>query len=118
MTLLNTGRCIAPNILDLSNVQLTEILLYNKENLDIINNTSIDIINNTSILDATIKYLIETKRFDTQYFLSSPDFVALTLILLLKFIFSLFLFLFCFYSYYYLFIIFRVSFAPKFIMHT
>ena len=118
MTLLNTGRCIAPNILDLSNVQLTEIFLYNKENLDIINNTSIDIINNTSILDATIKYLIETKRFYTQYFLSSPDFVALTLILLLKFIFSLFLFLFCFYSYYYLFIIFRVSFATKFIMYT
>ena len=79
MILLNTGRCIAPNILDLKNVQLTEIFLYNKEHLDIINNAS--------ILDATIKYLIETKRFDTQYFLFSPGFVALTLTLLLKFIF-------------------------------
>ena len=60
-------------------------LLYCKENLHNINNTS--------ILDATIKYLIETKRFGTQLFLCSPDLMALILILHLKFIF----FLFCFY---------------------
>ena len=50
MTLLNTVRLIDTNILDLSNDQLTEILLYGKENL---NN-----MNNRSILNATIKYLI------------------------------------------------------------
>ena len=63
MTLLNTDRCIAPNILDLNNAQLTEILLYGKEN--------IDIINNTSILDATIKYLIETKDLMHSFFMLS-----------------------------------------------
>ena len=54
MLILNTVTHIDPNILDLSNVQLTEILLFSKENHDNFNNTS--------ILDATIKYLIETKR--------------------------------------------------------
>ena len=49
------NRCIVPNILDLNNAQLTEILLFGKENLDSITNTS--------ILDATINYFIETKRF-------------------------------------------------------
>ena len=52
-TLLNTVSCIVPNIFDFNNDQLTEILLYGKEDLDNINNTS--------ILDATINYLIETK---------------------------------------------------------
>ena len=56
--LLNTISCIVPNIFDLNNDQLTEILLYGKEDLDNINNTS--------ILDATINYLIETKRFIAQ----------------------------------------------------
>ena len=52
-TLLNTVSCIAPNIFDFNNDQLTEILLYGKEDLDNINNIS--------ILDATINYFIETK---------------------------------------------------------
>ena len=60
MTLLNTVSCIAPNIFDFNNDQLSEILLYGKEGLD--NN------NNTNILDTTINYLIETKRFDAQLF--------------------------------------------------
>ena len=55
-TLLNTISCIVPNIFDFNNDQLTEILLYGKEDLDNINNTS--------ILNATINYLIETKRFN------------------------------------------------------
>ena len=55
-TLLNTISCIVPNIFDFNNDQLTEILLYAKEGLDNINSTS--------ILDATINYLIETKRFN------------------------------------------------------
>ena len=59
-TLLNTISCIIPNIFDFNNDQLTEILLYGKEDLDNINNTS--------ILDATINYLIETKRFNAQLF--------------------------------------------------
>ena len=50
-TLLNTISYIVPNIFDFNNNQLTEILLYGKEDLDNIN---------TSILDATINYLIET----------------------------------------------------------
>ena len=57
-TLLNTVSCIVPNIFDFNNDQLTEILLYGKEDLDNINNTS--------ILDATINYLIETKRFNAE----------------------------------------------------
>ena len=59
-TLLNTVSCIIPNIFDFNNDQLTEILLYGKEDLDNINNTS--------ILYAIINCLIETKRFDTQLF--------------------------------------------------
>ena len=38
----------------------TEIILYGKGDLDNINNTS--------VLDAIINYLIETKRFDAQFF--------------------------------------------------
>ena len=52
MTLSKAVRCIAPNILDLNYTLVTEILLYDKENLDDINNSS--------ILVATIKYLLET----------------------------------------------------------
>ena len=84
VTLLNTVSCIVPNILDFNNGQLTEILLYGREDPDHINNTR--------ILDATINYLIETKRFNGKLFWCSPDVMALTLILHLKFIF---LFLFC-----------------------
>ena len=58
--LLNTISCIVLNIFDFNNDQLTEILLYGKEDLDNINNTS--------ILDATINYLIETKRFNAELF--------------------------------------------------
>ena len=60
MTLLNTVSYIVPNIFDFTNDQLTEILLHGKENLDNINNTS--------ILDATINYFIETKRFNAELF--------------------------------------------------
>ena len=60
MTFLNTVTFAVPNISDLNNAQLTEILLYGKEDLDNINNTS--------ILDAIINYLIETKRFHAQLF--------------------------------------------------
>ena len=51
--ILNTVKHIDPNVLDLNNVQLTEILLFSKENHDNMNNAS--------ILDATIIYLIGTK---------------------------------------------------------
>ena len=95
-TLLNTVSCIVPNIFDFNNDQLTEILLYGKEDLDNINNTS--------ILDATINYLIETKRFNSELFWCSPDnMMALTLMLHLKFkflfffFFVLFLLFLCFY---------------------
>ena len=57
-TLLNTVSCIAPNIFDFNNDQLTETLWFGKEVLDNIDNTS--------ILDATINYLIETKRFNAE----------------------------------------------------
>ena len=60
MILLNTVSCIVLNISDLNNFQLTDILLYGKEDLDNINNTR--------ILDVTINYLIETKKFDAQLF--------------------------------------------------
>ena len=58
--LFNTIRCIVPNILDFKNAQLTKILFYVKENLDNMDNTS--------ILDATIIYLIGTKRFEARLF--------------------------------------------------
>ena len=60
MILLNTVSCFVPNISDLNNAQQTETLLYGKEDLDNINNTS--------ILEDTINYLIETKRFYAQLF--------------------------------------------------
>ena len=44
----------------MNNVQLTEIFFYGKEN--------IDNMNNANMLDAAIRYLIETKRFDAQLF--------------------------------------------------
>ena len=84
-TLLNTVSCIVPNIFDFNNDQLTEVLLYDKEDLDNINNTS--------ILNATINYLIETKRFKAELFWLTPDVMALTLMLHLKFKF-LFIFFF------------------------
>ena len=40
-TLLNTVSCIVPYIFDFNNDQLTEILSYDKEDLDNTNNTSI-----------------------------------------------------------------------------
>ena len=72
------------------------MLLYGKEDLDNINNTS--------ILNATINYLIETKRFNAERFLWTPDVMALTMMLHLKFNF-LFIFFFdlflLFLSFYY-----------------
>ena len=79
---------------------LTEILFYGKENPDNVNNAS--------RLDATIKSLIETKRFDVQLFWFSTDVMALILILLWIFIFSLFscfvLFLLLSFYYFHLFV--------------
>ena len=92
-TILNTVSCIVPNIFNLNNDQLTEILLYGKEELDYINNTS--------ILDATINYLIKTKRFNVELFWWTPDVMALTLMLHLKSNFFLFfLFFFWFLNFY------------------
>ena len=94
-TLLSTVICIAPNIFDFNNDQLTEILLYGKEDLDNINNTS--------ILDATINYLIETKRFNAELFWWTLHVMVLTLVLHLKikflliFFFDLFLLFLSFY---------------------
>ena len=77
---------------DFNNNQLTEIFLYGEEDLDNINNTS--------ILDATINYLIETKRFNAQLFWWTPDVMALALMLhwifcsfFLWCVFSIFIFL-------------------------
>ena len=60
MTPLNTTSCIVPNVSDFNKDQLNEILLYGKEDFDNINNTS--------VVDATTKYLIETKGFDAKPF--------------------------------------------------
>ena len=98
-THLNTVIYIISNIFYFNNDQLTQILLYGKEDLD----------NNTSILDATINYLIETKIFNAELFLSSPDVIALKLMLHLKSKFLFFFFSFCFH-YFYLSIIFRLFF--------
>ena len=96
-TLLNTASCIVPNILNFNNDQLTEILLYGKEDLDNINNTR--------IWEATINYLIETKRFNACYFWCSPYVKALTLMLHLKFRFLIFFFL-CFVFIIFIFLLF------------
>ena len=83
------------NIVSCFVAQLSEILLYDKEDLDNIYDTS--------MLDATINYLIETKSVHAEHFLCSPDVMALTLILLLKFI-CLFFFV-CFFSFYYYYLL-------------
>ena len=54
VTLFNTIGRIDPNILDLNNAKLTEMLLFGK--------TFFNKMNITNILDATIKNLIQTKR--------------------------------------------------------
>ena len=51
---MSTISCTVPNIFYLNNDQLTEILLYGKEDLDNINNTR--------ALDVTFNYFIETKN--------------------------------------------------------
>ena len=53
---------IVPNFFDFNNDQLTQILFKVKKILIVFK------VNNTNILDATINYLIETKRFDAQLF--------------------------------------------------
>ena len=83
-TLLKTVSCIVPNIFNFNNDQLTEIHLHGKEDLDNINNTS--------ILNATINYLTETKRFNAELFWRTPDVMALILMLHLKFKFLLIFF--------------------------
>ena len=95
-TLLKTVSCIVPNIFHFNKDQLTEILLYGKEDLDNINNTR--------ILDATINYLTETKRFNEELFWLTPNVMALTLRLHLKFKFlfiSFFVLFLLFLSFYY-----------------
>ena len=56
MIMLNTIKAVDSSILDLHEDQITEILLYGK---NLLRKTS-----NTSILNATINFLICTKRFD------------------------------------------------------
>ena len=46
MTVSNTVSYVVPNVFNFDNDQLTEILLYDKEDLDNINNTSIPLTNN------------------------------------------------------------------------
>ena len=95
-TLLKTLSCIVPNIFHFNKDQLTEILLYGKEDLENINNTS--------ILDATMNYLTETKRFNEELFWLTPNVMALTLTLHLKFKFlfiSFFVLFLLFLSFYY-----------------
>ena len=74
--------CLQPVLANWNPNQLTETLLYGEEDLDNIKNTS--------ILNATINYLIETKRFNAERFLWTPDVMALTMMLHLKFIFLFF----------------------------
>ena len=117
-TLLNTISCIVPNIFDFNNDQLTEILLYGKEDLDNINNTS--------ILDATINYLIETKRFNAQLFLCSLDVMAFDAIdvafkihifvLFFRFVFIIFIFL-LFFRLFFLYIYMHIFLFPGISQH-
>ena len=97
---------------DFNNDQLTEILLYDiyKSFCMVFTIFKEDPynINNASILDATIIFLIETKKFDAQLFWCSSDVMALTLILHLKFIF--FFFLFCFVFIIFIFLLFLSNF--------
>ena len=59
MILLKLVRHVNPNIFGLNDI--TEILLYHKENFDKINNTS--------ILDAIIKYLVEAENLMGCFFI-------------------------------------------------
>ena len=97
-TLLNTVSCIVPNIFDFNNDQLTEILLYGKEDLDNINNTS--------ILDATINYLIETKRLNAELFWMHSACHSFNIDVAFKIQIFVFFSLFCYYFYLVIFILF------------
>ena len=59
MILLKLVRHVNPNIFGLNDI--TEILLYHKENFDKISNTS--------ILDAIIKYLVEAENLMGCFFI-------------------------------------------------
>ena len=82
---------------DFNNAQLTEILLYSKEDLENINNTS--------VLDATINYLIETKGFDAVFLMLSGCY---NIDIAFKIHFFVLFVLLCFYHFY--LIIFRLFF--------
>ena len=81
----NTVSCIVPNI---SQYFLKSFSIMKK--MLVIQDT---------ILDTTISYLTETKRFHAQLFWCSPDVMVLTLILI-SWLHIFLLFLFCFYYYY------------------
>ena len=105
-TLLNTISCIVPNIFDFNNDQLTEILLYGKDDLDNINNTS--------ILDATINYLIETKRFTMHSFFDALLIHGFDIDVAFKIHIFVLFFSFCFIIFIFL-LLFRFSFFLYFI---
>ena len=56
MTLLNKLQNVEENILDRNYSQLSEILLFS--------DSSFNDATNASILNATIQYIVDTKRFD------------------------------------------------------
>ena len=56
MTLLNKLQNVEENILDKNYSQLSEILLFS--------DSSFNDATNASILNATIQYIVDTKRFD------------------------------------------------------
>ena len=64
--LIKSVRLINPNLSGLKHI--AEIFLYHQEYFDKTNNTN--------ILDATIKYFIETEKFDRLLFLVSLNIVA------------------------------------------
>ena len=112
-THLNTVIYIISSIFYFNNDQLTQILLYGKEDLD----------NNTSILDATINYLIETKIFNAELFfiLSGCHSFKIDVAFKIQIFVLFFLFLFSlFLSFYYFSVVFFkyficIFFVPRYI---
>lgn len=75
--MLNSVKHNDADVLDLDSTQLTKNLTA----------TFFDKMGHTIILDAAMRYLIETKKFDGQLFLCSWDLMAFSILLYLPWVF-------------------------------
>ena len=77
VTLLNSVKHIDSNVLERNKAQLFTTLTHGKKNFDQMNYSS--------ILEATVKYLIEIRKFDVDIFWGSLNVMVYNITLLFKF---------------------------------